>query len=146
MFIASLSIPLSTGTCQESTCENGGVCTEVEGGSVCLCQTGYVGPQCSIPIVGMSFLIAKLPKKMEILCNRELVWNCCNLRYACYHYMTTVPFLIGTSCQDTTCQNGGTCTEVAEGGSMCLCQNGYGGSQCSLAVPVGKYNTEKLYL
>lgn len=80
--------------------------------------------------------------KNEILCDREFGLELLNLpgclRYACYHYMTIVPFLIGTSCQDTTCQNGGTCTEVAEGGSMCSCQNGYGGSQCSLTVPVGK--------
>ena len=37
---------LDINECESSPCENGGSCTDMEGGYSCACESGFTGSQC----------------------------------------------------------------------------------------------------
>ncbi|CAF4786385.1 unnamed protein product [Rotaria socialis] len=116
-----------TNTCQKRPCLNQGNCIPLgpQNNFMCLCSPGFGHYDCSI-YLGLS-------------CNTSLCVN----DGICDHNGTNIQCICpinfagprcewNSVCSVNTCQNGGTCRQIAPTMAECLCQTGFTGPTCNL--------------
>ena len=82
---------------------NGGSCTQKGASVQCQCPSNFAGPRCEW---GKSIVRSKS-------------------KFSCHAAVASV-------CSSNTCENGGTCRQVAPTMAECLCPNGFAGPTCHL--------------
>jgi hypothetical protein len=108
MRINFISIFIDLGlSCNSNVCLNGGICDNNSTNIQCICPAGFAGPRC------------EWSKKKRNLILIEI-------------NMMVLFFLVASVCSVNTCQNGGTCRQIAPTMAECLCQTGFTGPTCSL--------------
>jgi hypothetical protein len=130
----------TNGGCDQSLCENGGVCLPGEGvvrpsgsgpqpppGTVaCLCRPGFTGPDCGTAISSC----AENPCQHEASCTEDpsggtgYTCNCDGTGHRGRHCE-----LEANSCGPDACRNGGSCL-AQHAGFLCECSPQYGGMRC----------------
>ena len=90
--------------CASQPCRNGGTCQPVNVNTFqCICAPGYSGPDCSI----RKFTPSSTVRYREKMC-----------------------VVLGDSCANNPCLNGGVCVSNNFGGFTCQCPPGYSGPRC----------------
>ncbi|CAL1532254.1 unnamed protein product [Lymnaea stagnalis] len=123
--------------CAPINCQNGGVCSIVDGQGMCTCPLGTSGPQCAT--VDPNFNPCQTS---GITC---LNGGQCVARNGVATCLCASPY-IGSYCEQTgtvippdtcnpsiLCQNGGKCVQV-NNAPTCFCPQGYGGLYCEIAL------------
>ena len=113
---------LTTGACESSPCQNGGVCHEREGGFSCACTAPFFGDTCEESQGSCS----------DGLCENDA--NCIDLddTFLCECAAGFSGTLCDSSagCTPNPCENGGVCVGVGSS-YECECSSGFSGPTCA---------------
>eukprot|EP00117_Sycon_ciliatum_P019276 scpid4015/ scgid17527/ Neurogenic locus notch protein homolog len=114
--------------CLSSPCRNNGICRDGANGFTCLCPNGLTGVQCEILLDACLSTPCQNGGKCMGGAGR---YACeCPPKYTGDHCQIPASH----SCELLNCKNGATCERHSNGTVACVCQNGFGGSQCASSV------------
>ncbi|KAK3730046.1 hypothetical protein QZH41_009561 [Actinostola sp. cb2023] len=118
--------------CKSNPCKNKGTCIDRIGSYSCYCRPGYTGSNCQYPMNRCQ----NNPCRNGATCQRTGV-DLSDFYCSCpIGYKGTICDVEEVSCAiaGSSCYNGGTCKDDANGIQTCNCRQGFSGSYCEINV------------
>lgn len=146
--------------CEKLTCQNGGICTKIDGKDACKCPDGFEGAECQIEscqnYCGSHGTCMKSSNGIRCKCDPGYTGLRCD-RDACYKHCQNggtcrigtkqpqcvcSPAFAGRRCEielcTIHCKNNGTCVRMYNGIQVCKCPEQWGGSTCDVSLNCAK--------
>ncbi|XP_030851876.1 uncharacterized protein LOC590372 isoform X3 [Strongylocentrotus purpuratus] len=115
--------------CLSNPCENGGTCSDIDGGYQCFCPEGFKGDYCQTD----EYECQSNPCQNNATCEDGINTFTCQCPNGFTGLYCETIFDV---CFGDPCMNGATCMEVGQG-YQCQCASGFTGSRCETEFACG---------